>query len=417
MRSRYALAILATALVALSGCDIGPGGSGGTLTIVVNTPSGKMPWIGEFSVNGAQLAVDQINRDGGVKVGGRTYTLTIKALDSDLSPTRSLDNYRQAVAAKAIGIIDEGYTVGATNQVARDAGIPVLVDFDGSAALIDTDKRPNVFRVAPATESVADKIATYLSLQALPVGPAAKITLVTDDTDYGKDGATQLRAALKLKGYNIGPDVVLPESATGYSDKAVQVAAAGGQKVVVWARSPQLAQFLKDLRMAGSKAPVLAGPTGEDPLVRTQLADHAEYVDGLTFASSRPTSEVGADPFLKFQSAYRDRFGKSTIKGVLSGGAEVSQPPTWQVLPYDIVYLLKAAVEKAGSADPAGGKIVDALNQVQVKSANGDNRGFKKDNHEGVVSDDVYFAVFDKMRYKPVQDDPTSRDLPPLDQQ
>ena len=58
-----------------------------------------------------------------------------------------------------------------------------------------------------------------------------------------------------------------------------------------------------------------------------------------------------------------------------------------------------------------------ALDNVQIKSANGDNRGWKKDNHEGVVDDDIYFAVITDNKFKPVQDDPLSKSLPPIDQE
>ena len=37
--------------------------------------------------------------------------------------------------------------------------------------------------------------------------------------------------------------------------------------------------------------------------------------------------------------------------------------------------------------------LLDALNQVSVTGANGDQRGFNENSHEGVVDDDVYFAL------------------------
>ena len=57
--------------------------------------------------------------------------------------------------------------------------------------------------------------------------------------------------------------------------------------------------------------------------------------------------------------------------------------------------------------------MLDALNQVTVAGANGDQRGFNERNHEGVVDDDVYFATFQGMTYKPVKDDPLSADARP----
>jgi hypothetical protein len=48
--------------------------------------------------------------------------------------------------------------------------------------------------------------------------------------------------------------------------------------------------------------------------------------------------------------------------------------------------------------------------------ANGDSRGFNVKNHEGVIDDDIYFARFRDMTYRPVEDDPLSASLPAIPQ-
>ena len=60
--------------------------------------------------------------------------------------------------------------------------------------------------------------------------------------------------------------------------------------------------------------------------------------------------------------------------------------------------------------------LLDALNEVTVSGANGDERGFNLHNHEGVVDDDVYFARFEDMTFAPVDDDPLSSTLPEISQ-
>jgi ABC-type branched-subunit amino acid transport system substrate-binding protein len=244
--------------------------------------------------------------------------------------------------------------------------------------------------------------------------------VVHDDSGYGRDGDAQLQAALGKTA--LKPiDLELPSSATDYSTQALQVKQSGAEAVVVWARSPVLAAFVKALRQGGSTAAVFAGPTAEDPIVRTQLADHPEWVDGLTYASFRITTEGGPDAWDKFRKAYENarlNAGETDFHvGVkASDGKEVVQPPDWQVFTYDMVHLVKAALEKAGTVDPSGNRIIDALNAVQIKSGNGDNRGWTKDSHEGVVDDDIIFNTFNDMVFKPAQDDPLSKSLIPIDQ-
>jgi hypothetical protein len=76
--------------------------------------------------------------------------------------------------------------------------------------------------------------------------------------------------------------------------------------------------------------------------------------------------------------------------------------------------VIAAALEVARTT--TGPAVLDAMNQVDVQGANGDERGFNELNHEGVVDDDVYFARFEDMVFVPVDDDPLSSTLQPIDQ-
>ena len=88
------------------------------------------------------------------------------------------------------------------------------------------------------------------------------------------------------------------------------------------------------------------------------------------------------------------------------------QPPDYAMYAYDFVHVLVAALEAAGDLDG----VVPALEQVTVEGANGDERGFNENNHEGVVDDDVYFARFEGMMFRPVGDDLLSASLPMIPQ-
>jgi len=95
-------------------------------------------------------------------------------------------------------------------------------------------------------------------------------------------------------------------------------------------------------------------------------------------------------------------------------GTTVYQPPDYAMYPYDFVNLLSVAV---GATNGAGGQpLVRALNEVETRGANGDERGFNEKNHEGVIDDDTYFASFHDMTYAPVKDDPLSATLPAIPQ-
>jgi ABC-type branched-subunit amino acid transport system substrate-binding protein len=413
------LSLIAAAGMLLTACSFGgsaPQASTDSVTIVLNTASGKLPYVGKFTQQGAQLAAEEINKAGGVSAGGKKYQIKLEALDNGLSPTIAIDNIKKAVSEKAVAIIDDGYTVDDTYQTAAAAGIPILIDYDTSAVLIDAAKRPNVYRIAPADDAMAAHLATYLAPRHL------KLALVHDDSDYGKNGAQQLTDAFGKASIQLAPNVELASSSLGFSTQALQVKQSGATGVLLWGRAPTIAQFIKDFRQGGGTAALFSGPNAEDPIVRTQNADHPEYIEGLTYASFRITTEGGPTSWGAFRKKYEDHNfnngGPDFKVGVKAmDKKDVVQPPDWQVFPYDMVYLVKAALDKSGTVDTSGDRLINALNGVQIKSANGDNRGWTKDNHEGVVDDDIYFAAFSDMKFKPVQDDPLSKSLPPIDQE
>ena len=103
------------------------------------------------------------------------------------------------------------------------------------------------------------------------------------------------------------------------------------------------------------------------------------------------------------------RFGPDEVGVKTAEGKPVLEPPEFPMYAYDFVNVLAAAIRAAHGPDPAA--VLAALNQVDVRGANGDERGFNERNHEGVVDDDVYFAVFHDMTYAPVKDDPLSATL------
>jgi hypothetical protein len=144
------------------------------------------------------------------------------------------------------------------------------------------------------------------------------------------------------------------------------------------------------------------------------LAGHASWLDGLTFATGRMTAESGPASFLAFQRRYVAAFGADDVGVRTADGHSVTLPPETAMYSYDLVNVVVAALVRDGGR--RGAPLVAALEQVDVRGANGDERSFNRVSHEGVVDDDVFFARFADMVYRPVTDDPLSSTLPYVEQ-
>ncbi len=398
---------LVAALQACSGGGSQPAHQA-TLLIAVNAPFSEDAFVGQTIANGVQLAVDQIDARGGLVIGNTTYRLVVKRYDNGLSAERALANVRQAVADHAVAVVDEGTGIDASWQTAEAAHLPICITYQGGEGEVDPQTRPNLFRIAPTDHGVAFRYAEYL----IPKG--LKVALLTDDSDYGQQGTRALADAFGHNPDAVAAKITVPASATDVSPQVLQARRSGATALLVWARASTIAQVVRAARSSGWDVPIYTPPSGEDPLIRQQLADHPEWVDGLTFAAGRMTAERGPGPFLRFQRAYQKAFGPDDTGVKTPSGQEVLQPPDYAMYPYDFVNLLAKALQASGGQ--TGAPLVQALNEVETRGANGDERGFNEKNHDGVVDDDVYFAVFRGMTYAPVEDDPLSSTLPVIRQ-
>jgi branched-chain amino acid transport system substrate-binding protein len=398
------LLLLAVA-AALTACGSHSAATRTPLTVVVNAPFSRSPYLGRTIENGTRLAVSEVNA-AGIPIGGKTYELRVRTMDTGLSPARAVANVRRAAGQDAVALVDEGTGIDASWRLTR--GIPVGVVFAGGDQVTDPIARPNVFRIAPTDHGVAFRLAEYLIPKKL------KVALLHDDSDYGAAGARALDTAFSRNRSSVAIEETLPADALDLGPQILRARRAGATALLVWGRPATIASAITAARTAGWDVPVYAPPTGADPFVRQQLADHPAWVDGLTFAGGRLTSEVGTGPFRGFEQKYESAFGVDDVGVETSAGRPVVQPPETAMYAYDFVHLLAAALLKAGSTDPA--KVTEALNEVTTEGANGDERAFNKHNHDGVIDDDVYFARFHDMTYAPVRDDALSATLPKLPQ-
>jgi branched-chain amino acid transport system substrate-binding protein len=397
-------------VLALTAC----GGSSSTaghrvLLVAVDAPFSRTPYVGETIARGAALAAGEINNRGGFRVGDTVYTLRVRRYDSALSPARAVENVRRAIGDGAVAIVDEGTGIDASWEAARRAGVPICIVYQGGTGLVDPERRPNVFRIAPTDRGIAFRLAEYL----IPKG--LKIALLHDDSGYGQEGAKALAGAFGHNPEAVAANLTLPSSALDLSPQVLRARRAGATALLVWAQAPVIAKALTAARSGGWDVPVYTPAAGEDPLVRQQLADRPKWVDGLTFAAGRTTAELGPRDFLAFAAKYESAFGVERVGVRTSDGRAVVAPPDYAMYSYDFVNLLALAIQAAGGAED-GTAVVRALDEVTVRGANGDERGFNRRNHEGVVDDDVYFARFRDMTFRPVEDDPLSSTLPVIEQ-
>ena len=260
--------------------------------------------------------------------------------------------------------------------------------------------------MAPADKPMAMRLADYLAGRRIPRSRSSPTT-----PSYGTDGMSAMRAGVRAR-QDAGR--VTGAVADRSSDVASQVLAArraGATTLVVWAGASIVAATIQAARCAGWDVPIWAGPTGEDPLVRQQLASHVDWLDGVGFVSFRITARGRAEAVRGATARSTRRSSASDKVGVQQDGKDVVQPPDWSMYPYDTA---------ARSSPPRWRRPARSVRRccrrskgnVVITGANGDERGYRRATREGVSPDDMYFALFHGFVFAPVTDDLLSQNLP-----
>ena len=334
---------LALALaLCVAACGGGAGGSSTQsatpLTIVVNAPFTGAPEVAEGMANGVDLAVQQRTQGGVLTAGDHRYRVRISKLDDQLSPLQALRNVRTAIDDHALAVVDEGTGVDASWSAANAARVPIGIVYQGGQELVDRSsartcsgsRRPTAgSRSASASTSRRSTTGSRSSSTTRPTGATAgrRSTRRGHSTRSRSWRTSSCRPANR-------PLAAGPPRAARRRERADRLA-----------RGPAIASVVSAARSRGWSVPVYTTPAGADPIVRQQLADHSQWVDGLTFASGRMTAEAGPGPFEQFQQAYESAFGPNLVGVKTKEGAPVTQPPEFAMYAYDMTQAILAALQ------------------------------------------------------------------------
>ena len=116
--------LLAGLALLLAGCGKSSSSKDvGSLVIAVDVPVTGSPYIAQTIRQGVELAASNLNGGGGVRVGSKSYRLTVKLYDNHLSARRAVEDTRRALDAGAVTIVTDGTGVDATWQLAQRDGV------------------------------------------------------------------------------------------------------------------------------------------------------------------------------------------------------------------------------------------------------------------------------------------------------
>jgi branched-chain amino acid transport system substrate-binding protein len=328
--------------------------------------------------DGVRLAVDEINKSGGVL--GRS--LVVVERDDEAKNERGVQIAQELINKEkviaVVGYINTGVAL-ASQRFFQEARIPVMNNVaTGSIITHQFDKEPEnyVFRNAAHDGIQAPMIVE----EAVGRRGFKKVAILADSTNYGQLGREDLERALKAKG-------VTPVAVEKFNIKDVDMTAqllkakeAGAEAVLTYGIGPELAQIANGMTKLGWKV----------PMIGSWSLSMANYIE-----NAGPNGEGARMPQTFIQeptNPKRQSFIISYLKTFNPKNARMDSPVS-AAQGYDSVYLLAAAIRQAGSTD--GPKIKAALEDLKSPIegvVTTYNKPFSKTDHEAITANIPVFG-------------------------
>ncbi|HEX3466426.1 MAG TPA: ABC transporter substrate-binding protein [Candidatus Elarobacter sp.] len=320
----------------------------------VVSESGPGSTLGRPEADSIQMAVDEINKAGGVN--GHPLQATI--LDDESNPTTAVNDVNKLLDQHPIAIIGSSLTQTSLAMIAKTqpAQIP-LISLASSAQVIEpVNERRWVFKMPITDYHVAQAMQVYMRKKGL-----TKVAVIYRDDDYGKTGLSHFKDAGKNFGFDVIDAEAINARASDATTQLTHVKAANPQAIVAWTTLPSAAVIIKGYRELGMNQPIFysdGAATGVFPQ-QAGAALNGGYIAStkINVADQLPAN----DPQKKLLTHYIDAFVKGYPKDApvsIFGG-----------FGYDSVYVLRQAIQRAKSVE--GAKLRDALEHTDYTGVTG----------------------------------------------
>ena len=310
--------------------------------------------------NGAQIAVDEINADGGIN----GYQIDFQFQDDEHDAEKSVNAYNTLKdwgMQMLMGTVTSAPCVAVADKTMADN----MFQITPSGSSVECAQNPNVFRVCFSDPDQGAASATYIAENKL----ADKIAVIYDSSDVYSSGIYEKFAS---EAANHGLDIVAAEAFTADSNKdfstQLQKAKDAGADLVFLPIYYTEASLILNQANTMGYAPKFFGCDGMDGILQVDNFD-TKLAEGLMLLT--PFAADADDELTqKFVTAYKEKYGETPIQFAADA--------------YDAIYAIKAAAEEAGitpetSASDTCDKMKEAMLNITVNGLTGENMTWTED--------------------------------------
>src|SRR5689334_13287301 len=216
--------------------------------------TGPFAELGTAMRDGALVAVENANSQGGVRIGGRTYNVKLVVGDEENVPERAVAATRRLIEVdKVMGIL--GYAIStnllAAMQLLQDSKIP-MIDTSGRADSIPKQiaekKMDYLFQLSPTNRDFVELHGDLIGHYAKP----KRIAILAFNTDFAREYASQAEALWpkKISGVEV-KSFYVEASKMDLQPELLQIRRFEPQVLWVLLTGPQSYQFVDQFAASG----------------------------------------------------------------------------------------------------------------------------------------------------------------------
>jgi branched-chain amino acid transport system substrate-binding protein len=284
--------------------------------------------------NAVRMAADEINADGGIKVGSDTFKIDVIAYDDKANPTEATNAVRKLIDRDGVKYILGFCCSGSTSAVASFIGSEKAVMLVGNAAerSITTKKIPNLVRTRPPADFTGQAAGTFIARK----GQKRIAVIGALDVGFYAQYVDSVERELKKVGSEIIAREVFTLKDRDMTPQLTKIRALNPDAILVVGYVESAAFVYRQAVELGMNIPRYGFTSGsEEQFLRVTTSAQMEGVWDL-----RPT-ELDLLSASKNGIAYHANYTKK-----YNASPSPSSPYA-----YDQLYVLKAAIEAAGTVD------------------------------------------------------------------
>ena len=294
------------------------------------------------TADGAQFAIDEINKAGGVMIKGKKSKIKYERVPVGSTAALADTAARAIIDKKPTAVL--GFIATAHNPAAaplmKAAGIPTIFLNTGSTLAIGAAGSvgaPNIFRMRPTQAALAAEQFKFIYEKFKKDNGGKSMTkaaMICVDGAFGKAGCDTYGYFANRYGVQIMKREGNSITATDLSAQVTSICNSGAEAILSVNYPNPAAAFMNEMVNRGCKLPIVEGASGDIAVMSGAFTPPTGF-KLYSAVDCHPAASAKGTPAKKFAEAFTKKYG-------YPAGYSAAEA-------YDGVYLLKAAIESANS--------------------------------------------------------------------